>query len=160
MALVHFRVVEGRTAPSISTLAGRGGGRRHAGEGDYVERRQFAGVVKVHMLQRVAIFDAVLGAQILVLLVIVFMSFHDSNTRKAYLVERAMMSAAAEPIKAIDHHGVEIRDIVVRHLIDIAREISRWAINFAPGKSTGPGFFFGFNKARSFGKNGAQWNCR
>ncbi len=105
------------------------------------------------MFYPVAVSGPVLLPKVLVLAGVVFVGLHDPHARHAGFVERTVMTAAAEPVEAIDHHDVKVRNVRVGHAVDITGEIARRAVDFAAGETADAGFFFGLDRARALGKN-------
>ena len=133
-----------------------GGDRRCAGNLRHdsdIERRQLGRIVEINPLDRIAINPAILGAQILVLAVIMLIGFHDAHAGNANGIEGAVMAAAAKAVEAVDHHDIEIGDVLIGGAVNHARQIARRAVDLAAGKTSGPRLFRRFDIARAFGED-------
>ena len=127
--------------------------QRNARHGHNVQRSELGRIVKINPVNRIAIDAPILGAQILMLAVIMLIGFHDPHARNADSVKRAMVSAASEPVEPVDHHHIEIGNVLVSHAVDIAGEITRRAIDLAAGKPARTRFFGSFDIAGAFGED-------
>src|SRR6267378_7847954 len=78
--------------------------RRQRGERRSVQTRHFGYVIEIHELWQVAVFDAVFGADVLVLVVVIFTEFRKSHGGKALLIERIVVASAQKPVDTKDGH--------------------------------------------------------
>ena len=85
--------------------------------------------------------------------VVMFMGFHDADTGDAHGVEGTVVTAASETIKAVDHHNIEISEILIALGFHISGKIARGAIHFAARETAVASFFGGFIGARAFGED-------
>jgi hypothetical protein len=99
------------TAPS--TTGSGGGGALASGERGDVQLGHLAQIGEIHLVDRVAILDAVLGAQILVLPIVILDRDGDPDRREAEVEELGMVAAAAEAVVAPDLADVEAEAEIV-----------------------------------------------
>ena len=58
------------------------------------------------MLKSVAVGNTVFRSNILMLLGVVFVGFHDANPGEPFIVKRAVMTTSTKSIQTIHHHRV------------------------------------------------------
>ncbi len=92
------------------------------------------------MFNGVAVGDSVFNADVLMLLGVVLIGLHDPDSRKAGLIKGPMVSTASETVQPVNHHDVEVRNVSVRHFVDISGDIPRRRVDFTTLKSSLPGF--------------------
>ncbi len=63
--------------------------------------------------------------------VVVLVGLHDAHAREAGVVEGPVVAAAPETVEPVDHHGVEIGEVVIGDAIDVAGELARWSVDLA-----------------------------
>src|SRR6056297_2550285 len=95
------------------------------------------------MFNNVSVFNTILGSDILMLPIIIFIGFHDSHSRESNIIKRTMMSASSKTIQSIDHHHVEVIDILLSHHVDVTRQIPGGRVYFATGEAPYARFPFG-----------------
>ena len=152
----HFLPVQGgaRANGAFDRDIGRRRGRPcHCGQRDRVQPGELGGVFEIHVLDHVAVGDAVFDANVLMLVVVVFVGLHYSHRGETRFVEAPVIAAAAKAVNPVDHHGVEIGDVAVRHFVDVAGDVARRRIDLAALQTALVRFPFGFQIARAFGKN-------
>ena len=85
--------------------------------------------------------------------IIVFVGFHNPNPWKSNLVKRPVMSASSKSIQTINHHDIEVIEITICQVINIARYIARGTVHLTTGKSPQATLGFGFDRTRCFRKD-------
>src|ERR1019366_9496024 len=94
---------------------------------------------------QVTVFDAVLGAHVLVLMVVVLAKFGKPHRRESLLVEREVIAAAQVTIVPEDQRGAESggRQILLGDGRDIARQLPRRAVALTAQRTTQVQLLFG-----------------
>ena len=63
------------------------------------------------------------------LAIVVFVRFHDADAGESLIVERPVVTPAAKAVQAVDEHGVQVGNVTVGHVGDIACQLAGRAIN-------------------------------
>src|SRR5271165_785901 len=118
--------------------------RRRRGRGQRrqrcrVQTRHVCRVVVIHELRQIAVLNAVLGAYVLVLVVIVLAKFREPDGSESLLIEGKMIAAAQVAIAPEHHERLKRRgrQILLRHGRDIAGQLPRRTIVVAPERADG-----------------------
>ena len=93
----------------VLRLAGRGG---KSGQDGGVQARDVGDIVGIDELEQVAVLDAVLGAQGLVLVVEVLAPLGEANGGEPCVVEAGVVATAKVAVTAKDHHRMEGRRLL------------------------------------------------
>src|SRR5271157_2877112 len=78
-------------------------------QGGRVQPGHVGGVVEIYKLRQVTIFDAVLGANVLVLMVVILAEFCEAHRSVSLLVEGEMIAAAQVAVAPEDHERLKSR---------------------------------------------------
>src|SRR5450631_3107236 len=95
-------------------------------------------VVEIDKLQSVAIFDAVLRAHVLMLMMKVLAIFGEPHRGKSLLVERVVISASKVAIQPEYQQRLHPRVISPPHLGDISRHLPRSRVALATQSANAP----------------------
>src|SRR5205807_1827371 len=96
-----------------------------------IQMRHLSDIVEIHKPWQVAIFDAIFGTDVLVLVIVIFAEFRESHCGEALLIERIMIAAAQKTIESKDRHWLHATGVGPANLDDIAGQLARWRIAFA-----------------------------
>src|SRR5450631_2290674 len=109
-------------------------------------------VVEIDKLQSVAIFDAVLRAHVLMLMMKVLAIFGEPHCGKSLLVERVVITAAQVAIQPENQQWLNADVITPAHLGDISRHLPRSRVTLATQAANAPQFLLCRCRRNSFRK--------
>jgi hypothetical protein len=103
-----------------------------------VDRCEAGSIVEIHAFDYISVGNAILHADVLVLADVVLVRFHDADAREAGVVERPVVSAPAEAVQPVDHLGVQVGEMRVRHAGHVAGQLPGHPVHFtALGAASG-----------------------
>ena len=129
----------------------RGPGK--GGQANGIDSRKACCIFKVHELQQIPVLNSVFHSDILVLLAVILVGFHDPNPGKARVIERAVVSPSSEAIQAVDQHGVHLRHVGLRQLVYVPGQLSGYPIDLPAVKATRPPLPFRFGRRDWLGED-------
>ena len=103
------------------------GGEEHVrvvGQAELLQRVENPAGTKVNFLHHVAVLDAILYTDVLVLPDVTLVGLHDPNSGKPSIVEGPVVPPPPKTVQAVDEHGVHLRHIGLGGAIDIAGELA------------------------------------
>ena len=125
----------------------------HCSERHSVECGHLGRIIEINTIDSISEASVALLTDILMLSVVVLIGLHNSYCRIANFVERPVMTSASESIQTIDHHDVQIANILVCDDVNIACNISGGGIYLTTSKTPDPRLFFGFYRSGSLREN-------
>src|SRR5690348_5124584 len=91
-------------------------------------------VIKIYKFWQVTIFDDVFGANVLMLMVVIFTIFGEADCGKALRIEGAVVAVTQIAVGTEDELGSKLPEIIsFTHRVDVARKFARSRIIFTAG---------------------------
>src|SRR5208283_1727355 len=94
-------------------------------QGRQVQSRDVRHIVEVHKLRQVSIYDAVLGSNVLMLMVIIFTEFGEAHGGEALLIERVVVASTQEPVQPEDQKRLHSGIVRAPDVGDVAGKLAR-----------------------------------
>ena len=84
---------------------------------------------------------------------VVLVCLHDADTREAGIVEGPVMAAPTKSVQPVDHLRFEVCEVRIRHAGNVARQLTGYAVDFAPFIPPPLTLTVGFGNGRRLGKD-------
>src|SRR5580704_4046303 len=85
-------------------------------------------IFEVDIFQQVSIFDAILGARSLMLMVEIFAELGEAHSSEALLIERIVIASAQEAVEAKDQHRLDSGVVGAADVGDVAGQFAGWSV--------------------------------
>ena len=107
-----------------SNIGGRSRRCRERCQRGCVRARDVRDVSEVNEFEHVAIFDAILGADVLMLVIEVLAIFGEAHACESLFIEGRMVASAQKAVAAEDERGLKLLKVFFRRAANVAREFS------------------------------------
>ncbi len=152
-------VVSAERAPCTRTSDGGRGAEARLAIVTGVEAGHIGEIDEIDAVDRVAEGDAVLGADVLVLAVLVLGAFGDAHGGEAGPQHRRLVAAAAKAVHAVDHADIEVCQMLVGDGVHVAGEVARGTVDLTAAERPAVAICWRLSGADAFGED-ADGCCR